>query len=314
MRTITQLCILCILITVTACQNKPKSDSGDKIYVDFPSEMVEFIPYKKNPVFTGTGGNNWDKEIRERGYILFEDNIYKMWYTGYNSEISDQKFLGYATSLDGINWSKHPGNPVFSEKWTEDMFVIKSENTYYMYAEGENDVAHLLVSADGINWEEKGDLIIRSTKGEPVPGPYGTPTILIEDGKWHLFYERNDEGVWLAMSDDKITWVNVQDELVLKMGPATYDLGAVAANQLVKFKNKFYLYYHATSRPDWQQRPESDNIWTSNVAMSTDLLHWVKYPGNPIIEGDHSSPILVFDSDQPCLFTMHSAVCRYSPK
>ncbi len=35
--------------------------------VIFPSEIVDFIPYKNNPVFRGTGTDTWDKEIRERG-------------------------------------------------------------------------------------------------------------------------------------------------------------------------------------------------------------------------------------------------------
>ncbi len=200
---------------------------------------------------------------------------------------------------------------MFNKKWTEDMFVIKYDSSYYMYAEGENDVAHLLVSDDGLQWEEQGDLIIFTTKGEAIPGPYGTPTIWIEDGLWHLFYERNDEAIWLAVSKDKITWKNVQDEPVLKPGPETYDVAAVAADQIVQLDGNYYLFYHATTSHDWET---SQAVWTSNVAMSTDLLHWVKYPGNPIVEGDHSSPILVFDGDKPSLYTMHPDVYRYSPK
>jgi hypothetical protein len=62
----------------------------------FPDKMVHFVPYKNNPVFTGTNTNTWDKKIRERGYVLFENGIYKMWYTGYNDEKIDTRFLGYA--------------------------------------------------------------------------------------------------------------------------------------------------------------------------------------------------------------------------
>ncbi len=35
--------------------------------VIFPPEIVDFIPYKNNPVFRGTGTDTWDKQIRERG-------------------------------------------------------------------------------------------------------------------------------------------------------------------------------------------------------------------------------------------------------
>ena len=279
---------------------------------DFPPEIVRFKPYQGNPVFKGTGGDTWDKNIRERGFILLEDNVYKMWYTGYNSDLSRLKYLGYATSADGIHWKRYPDNPIFKEKWTEDMFVFKDAGKYYMYAEGDQDVAHMLISSDGINWEEQGDLIILTTKGDTIPGPYGTPSIFIEDGQWYLFYERNDLGIWLAKSDNKITWTNIQDDPVLPLGPDKYDIAAVAANQVVKFKGKYYMFYHATSSLDWMTS-SSPSIWTSNVAMSSDLINWVKYPGNPFVEGDHSSPIVVKDGEKFILFTMHPDVCRYEP-
>jgi sucrose-6-phosphate hydrolase SacC (GH32 family) len=280
---------------------------------EFPAEMVKFNPYSGNPVFTGTGENTWDKNIRERGFILQENNEFKLWYTGYNPELSDEKYLGYATSGDGIHWERFAGNPIFKDKWTEDMFVLKNGGEYYMYAEGYKDVAHMLTSADGIHWQEHGDLRILTARGDTIPGPYGTPSVLIENGQWYLFYERNDLGIWLAKSDDKITWTNVQDEPVLPRGPDKYDIGAVAANQVIKHKGKYYMYYHATTSTDWQH-PSTPPIWTSNVAMSTDLIHWKKYDGNPIVNGDYSSPILVYYGEKSFLYTMHPVVCRYIPE
>ena len=276
---------------------------------EFPSQMVNFTPYKANPVFTGTNVDTWDKEIRERGYILFEEGLYKMWYTGYNPEKSDTKYLGYATSKDGINWTRYPQNPIFNEKWTEDMCVIKDKAKYYMYAEGKNDIAHLLTSQDGIHWNEEGDLTIKKNNGEIIPGPYGTPAVWIENNKWYLFYERNDEAIWLAESSDHINWTNVQDAPVIKKGPGKYDAGAVAANQVVKYNGRYYLYYHASSMP-----MASAVEWTSNVAMSTDLIHWAKYDKNPIVKGDHSSPILVYNGNDYRLYTMHSQVWLYFSK
>jgi sucrose-6-phosphate hydrolase SacC (GH32 family) len=116
--------------------------------------------------------------------------------------------------------------------------------------------------------------------------------------------------IWLATSEDQLNWKNIQDEPILPLGPDRYDIAAVATNQVVKYKDQYYLYYHATSRLDWQN-PASPVEWSSNVAMSADLIHWVKYPYNPIVQGDHSSPILVFDGENPSLYTMHSEVCRY---
>jgi hypothetical protein len=306
------ICTVSALI-LFSCNNNRNQKSGEGSSADFPPEMVSFTPYENNPVFTGTGTDTWDRKIRERGYILHEDGIYKMWYTGYKDKDTDPKYLGYATSDDGIHWVRYPGNPIFDKKWTEDVFVMKYEDTYYMYAEGKNDVAHLLTSSDGINWEEQGDLRMHMQNGDSIPGPYGTPTLWIENGHWYLFYERNDNGIWLAESKDHITWTNLQDDPVIKKGPEPYDAGALAANQVVKFQGKYYLYYHGSTNPDWMD-PNSNALWTSNVAMSEDLFHWTKYPGNPIVEGDHSSPILVNDGNQYRLYTMHDKVWLYFPK
>lgn len=298
-----------LLLLVTSCNNQPKRTTEPANNKVFPSEVVEFVPYKSNPVFTASAKDAWDKRIRERGYILFEDSIYKMWYTGYNDDDTVVKHLGYATSRDGIHWERYAKNPIFSEKWTEDMCVIKNSGRYYMFAEGRNDVAHSLVSDDGINWQEEGDLSIRTTDGKPIPGPYGTPVVWLEKGKWYLFYERNDEGIWLAESKDHRDWTNIQDEPVITKGPAKYDFGAVAANQVVKHKGRYYIYYHAAADPMMVA-----TAWSSNVAMSEDLIHWVKYGKNPIVEGDHSSPITVWDGTAYRLYTMHPQVHLYFSK
>jgi predicted GH43/DUF377 family glycosyl hydrolase len=311
MKTILSLCILYMIMVLPSCKTRNSISALKLNKNEFPDEMVSFIPYKPNPVFRGTGQDTWDRTIRERGYILYENGIYKLWYTGYKEKDDDPKALGYATSDDGINWERYPGNPIFSEKWTEDMFVLKYENKYFMYAEGKNDVAHLLTSDNGISWHEEGDLIIRKVNGDTITGPYGTPNVLIENGQWYLFYERRDEGIWLAKSDDHRSWINIKDEPVLQRGPEKYDSTMLAANQVVKYKGRYYMYYHALAK---EEKSDSANIWTSNVAVSDDLIHWIKYPGNPIVLGDHSSPILVFDGEKYRLYTMHPAVWLYFPK
>jgi predicted GH43/DUF377 family glycosyl hydrolase len=166
-----------------------QSKKAQEVQPEFPVELVDFVPYKNNPVFSGTGSDTWDKKIRERGYILKEGDLYKLWYTGYNPDSSDMKFLGYAISKDGIHWKRYPGNPIHNTSWVEDMQVVKHKGKYYMFAEGRNDLAHMLISTDGIHWEERGKLEVRQSNGEPIsPGPFGTPTVWVENGKWYLFY------------------------------------------------------------------------------------------------------------------------------
>lgn len=275
---------------------------------EFPSEIVNFKSYAQNPVFAGTGKpGTWDEKIRERGYILREGNTYHLWYTGYKKEKNAVMHLGYATSPDGLTWTRHSSNPIYDLDWVEDMSVIKSNGVYYMFAEGRNDVAHLLTSTDRIHWQEKGALDVRLTNGNPISeGAYGTPAIWYEKGTWYLYYERGDLGIWLATSKDLKIWTNVQDEPVLKMGPETYDQYAVAMNQIIKYKGLYYGYYHASAFKDWRE-------WSMNVAVSKDLIHWKKYENNPIIGNDKSSGLLVHDGKQYRMYTMHPEVNVYFP-
>ena len=187
------------------------------------------------------------------------------------------------------------------------MMVVKKDGTYYMFAEGMDDIAHLLTSTDKIHWKEEGDLDIRYVNGQPLSkGPYGTPAAWFEDNLWYLLYERGDLGVWLATSKDLKVWTNVQDEPVLIPGPELYDAFGIAVNQVIKHKGKYYAYYHATAFKDWSE-------WSSCVATSFDLRHWTKYAGNPILTENKSSPILAFDGTLYRLYSMHPQVVAHYP-
>ena len=316
-----------LLSALVACkQDKQVDDPADSAQA-FPTKFVDFVSYEGNPLFQGTGTDTWDQRIRERGYILRDEAGWHMWYTGYRDGEEEMMKLGYATSADGLNWERYPGNPIFDESWTEDMMVLKEGDTWYMFAEGRNDIAHLLTSTDRIHWEDQGSLDVRHVNGEPLKkgdygpdrkplpnvegqplsaGPYGTPTVWRENGTWYLFYERHDLGIWLATSPDLKVWTNVQDEPVIQMGPEAYDAYGVAVNQIVRHEGLYYAYYHSTAFADWHE-------WSTNVAVSEDLVHWTKYPGNPILEENKSSGILVHDGEQYRLYTMHDQVQVHYP-
>ena len=229
---------------------------------DAPWSFVAWKPVAENPVFTGTGTQTWDRKIRERGYILVgDDGTFHLWYTGYDQDKPATMSLGHATSRDGTHWNRDPNNPIFSGSWVEDMCVVKQNGSFQMFAEGKNDIAHRLTSTDGLHWTDQGSLDIRKTDGTPIPpGPYGTPAAWFENGVWYLFYERGDQGIWLATSRDLKTWTNLKDDPVIARGPESYDAAAVALNQIVKRDGYYYAFYHANAatpmeRLDDRSRP-----------------------------------------------------------
>lgn len=287
-----------------------RSDAQEKITAPWPQELVGWAAVGEGEAaFTGRGEDDWDRKIRERGWIIREGDGYRLWYTGYNEGKSDNRFLGHATSTDGVHWKRDPGDPLVLDSWVEDMCVVKHDGTYQMFAEGRGDIAHRLTSTDGLHWEEQGPLDVRKVDGTPISaGPYGTPTAWFEDGEWKLLYERGDLGIWLATSKDLKTWTNVRDDPVIPMGPDEYDLHAVAVNQVLKLGDVYYATYHANSTWPW-------GPWTTCLARSTDLVHWEKYPGNPIVSGNRSSGIFVDDAaGKLWLYTMHPDVRRHEPR
>ncbi len=66
-----------------------------------------------DPVLTGTGiVGDWDADYVSRATIIRNSPTnYEMWYSGGLLSMDDG--IGYATSTDGINWTRHAGNPIF---------------------------------------------------------------------------------------------------------------------------------------------------------------------------------------------------------
>lgn len=188
--------------------------------------------------------------------------------------------------------------------------VVKHGGLFHMFAEGKDDICQRLTSSDGIRWKRIGPLDIRMKNGKPISeGPRGTPTAFHEKGTWYLFYERYDQGVWLATSKDMKVWRNVSDKPVLAKGPGDSDRVMIALNQILKYRGKYYAFYHGSGS---ETKPR---FWTTNVAVSSDLIHWKKYAGNPLLptQANKSSGIVVHDGKRFRLYTMHDEVHLHWP-
>ncbi len=300
-----RVCVGGSLFILLALVLAPAICSADEL---FPPELTKFEPIALNPVFTARGEGHWDVKHRERGWIVREGDLWRMWFTGYDGTKTGQRQLGYATSRDGLAWQPHPANPLCKQHWVEDVCVIPHEGTLHMFAEGEQDRAQLLASRDGLDWQRIGKLDVRHVSGEPISdGPYGTPTVWLENGVWNLFYERSDKGIWLARSRDLKVFTHVQDEPVMVPGPDEFDRDLIAMNQIIKHKGRYYAVIHGTKN---NADPTQPNQWATGLAVSSDLIHWTKFPGNPLrpISENKSSGLLIPDGDRFLLYTMHGKV------
>lgn len=296
----------------------------------FPSSVEQTLrgiqPLREEPVFRGEP-QAWDASIRERGWILYDEGQFKLWYTGYDGQRSSIKRIGLATSPDGLSWQRTSKTPLIPDQWVEDVMVTRHRGRYWMLAEGQDDIAQGYCSTDGVTWKHLGALDIRQTDGQPITsGPRGTPTLLIDGDDWYLLYERRDAGIWLAKARTEALetgstetksaeidqreslprWHNVQDQPIIGLQDREYDHAMIAVNQVVPVANGFVALFHSSSDHAAPRR------WVCSAAFSRDLLHWVKLE-QPLttVEQNFSSGILV---DSPIgwrFFTTHDQVRAY---
>lgn len=114
--------------------------------------------YDGNPILE-RGSSGWDSNLIKSPHVAFDGTSYHMWYTGGHNGYR----IGYATSPDGVTWTKYEGNPVLnlgpSGSWDEDgtarPSVIYDGTEFKMWYSGRQGshwrIGYAL-SNDGVNW------------------------------------------------------------------------------------------------------------------------------------------------------------------
>ena len=130
-----------------------------------------------------------------------------MWYSG--GEQHEPNDIGYATSNDGLKWTKHPNNPIFrpdpKNDWEKERVtacqVIRRGDWHIMFYIGFRDVDHAQIgvarSKDGItNWERhSANPIIRPGKEKWDHDAVYKPYAILDGDKWLLWYNGRRGGM-----------------------------------------------------------------------------------------------------------------------
>ena len=126
---------------------------GDEaIGLGFSSDGITWTGYdaddngKADPVLEGTyASGDWDYNYVSRATIIKNaDDDYEMWYSGGTGKMDHG--IGYATSPDGIHWTRDEDNPIFHKDdgvdWRDDRTycpaVLKDESAYKMWFTGKD--------------------------------------------------------------------------------------------------------------------------------------------------------------------------------
>ncbi len=165
-----------------------------------------------NPVLQVGASSEWDNGFLEGPSVIKEAGIYKMWYCGYDAVVDGngtdgRANLGYATSPDGINWTKYAGNPILTtgtNTWdsihVQDPHVIKEGGIYFMwYGGGASDTYYdqqvgFATSFDGINWTKSSanPVLTRGSAGSWDAILSSFPSVINDGGIYKMWYTGRD--------------------------------------------------------------------------------------------------------------------------
>jgi predicted GH43/DUF377 family glycosyl hydrolase len=177
------------------------TSSFRQIGVAFSSDGIYWTKYSGNPVITH-GPGTYDAQYTRGPSVIYDGGTYKMWYWGTaapNSDVPLQASIDYATSADGVHWSKFLGNPLFlgfvyhdgtnSADWPS---VVKLNGTYLMAFSGYSEDIGFATSSDGIVWRFNNQTnVLLATTGWHK-GLVANPSLLLDGRKILLWFSGGD--------------------------------------------------------------------------------------------------------------------------
>jgi predicted GH43/DUF377 family glycosyl hydrolase len=218
------------------------------------ADGVSWSRHAANPVLSTGGPGAWDSAGVGASQVMKDGGGYKMWYMGQDGTWS----IGYATSPDGVNWTKVPNNPVLQSgpdgSWDAGMVlspcVIRDGSTYKMWYAGMdgNGIFRIgyATSGDGVNWTKRGPVM--------DPGPPGSwddawvlAADVIFDGltyrMWYTGQASNGaRAIGYATSSDGVNWAKSANSPVLGPASAVWERSVMHPNVVAR-GNQYLMWY-----------------------------------------------------------------------
>jgi len=255
-----------------------------------------WVKYPTNqPVIVGDY-NSWSAYL-STPTVIFEDNIFKMWFRGIDKENTEQQ-IGYAWSDDGINWNVKE-EPVIPAVTEELECIIKGTGTvlrindtlrmwYWCIFPDYSAAISYAWSVDDTTWHEREEPVFE--RGESGTWDESDPYlnyIYYDTTKYHMFYTASEsvggyEEVGHATSDDGILWERDPSNPVLKLGPngSFYDY-RMLGGPVILHNDTLHMFFSGYDRHDGYQHP------CIGYAFSTDSPSWSKWT-----VGNNHMPVL----------------------
>ncbi len=179
-----------------------------------------FTKYGSSAVLSPTS-STYDESGCKEPTVLYEDGLFKMWYTGLNNGVET---IGYATSKDGLSWSKYgavldqPSTTAWGDSVLGDPCVIRVDGMYYMYLTGDdtsgsNKLVGIATSSDETSWDLHSSNPLVSKAPSGLFGAYDICDVaVVQDGPvFRMYFSGRDTNsdtyrIGYGESFDGFTW------------------------------------------------------------------------------------------------------------
>jgi len=243
------------------------------------SSISPWVRSYANPALGPSTG--WESDWVDSPSVLYEAGVYKMWYQGC---VGTQCSLGYATSSDGMSWTRFAGNPVLMANaagWDQTLgnpVVVHDGNVYRMWYAGNGPLAIQIgyaTSPDGTTWTRYGSAPVFRGLQSWDSAATSTPAVIKVGLEWVLYFSGHSGDfvykVGRATSPDGINWN--EDPLNPLMVPdVSWESSRVHPGGVVAGPAGFEMFYTGNGL-------DYDQI---GRATSPDGRVWTKDPGNPV--------------------------------
>ncbi|MCK4824369.1 hypothetical protein KA005_51935, partial [bacterium] len=213
---------------------------------------------------------------------------YQMWYTGQDG-ITYR--IGYATSDDGITWTKHASNPVvdlgtagsWESSHVHSPSVVFNGSDYQMWytaSDGANSRIGYATSPDGVTWTKHASnpVLDIGTNGQWDDVHAFSPSVILNGTDYQMWYTGDDGSIYrigYATSSDGTSWSKYASNPVLNNGNwGAWDYNRTAAPSVLKCGANYYMWYSGQG---------TATNYQLGYASSTNGTAWTKDPGNPVL-------------------------------
>src|ERR1700674_4753979 len=210
--------------------------------VSFTPPFGKWTRLSSDPIISPQG-NGFESAGTFNPSVVKKDGKFVMLYRAQDRKGTSA--LGYATSEDGIHFTRRPEPVMISEApyekggGVEDPRLQKIGDTYYLTYTGYNNVDGaaadkkdaqlcLATSADLVHWQRQG-VIMPGFKGKWNVKWTKSGAIVPEkiNGKYWMYYLADAQGkdtqMGVAYSDDLLHWTDALDHPILSSRPGSFD-------------------------------------------------------------------------------------------